>query len=605
MADKEKYYILIPSPGTQEDRYVPVDLDRLNLGTITTVYEIDPDRSGNRKFRPCHGIECRVKTSIDVDPICRIVDDITEQARSVVEQFGEHGETAMKHTFDHFRLKEIVRSVAEGKSANAEELVRQMLYEFMGSASVIAGVFAENVKLAARVEGLSATMTVTVGSGEAYTQEILSEWMGVTAELNTTRTRLEDVERRLRSEYDNVASFRTQCKIDLAPERNVLCDALRFFGDPETMGDMESFNDRAFMYRPEIDTDKREEMETLVRTANETIVRCEAIVRTLGEQRAGLETRINAMLYPPHPAPSLLFVIDDLCRVFAEKTRLVKDYRKRFPPELKLDQATSNAITEEEVAAAEATLQDPAWAPGRVKSRMDELRDSLLNEIRHDPAIPPKLASAIAKAKRYIDVFTREWNASVPPPPCPLPRNESAQPQGSDGVTGNEEDSDDENPPDSSPATSGDRTPVSIDPALSQSVYEQVIGVGYVLSCRPYNLADCTVRGILKVLAQLGRIPKDEIGVWGKHLQALMLQPSEAHRIQEDEKKSVLWKKTDKRWVTFFKKGRYYFKLSQRFAADSERLLAVHGLTEDQIHTAHKESRKYYLEEYRKLHRSA
>jgi len=589
---KQRYFIRVED-DTGREQMVGVNPVKLDLGTIQQLYILDPHGGKNQgsRYIPVSGGESIVKALLNTSSLNALIDEIfSGQLRvSLLASDDEEGKKVWKE-LEGIDLKGLLRAIATGQIAVAENTLRDILYTLMSCVCGLAGRLERETRTTSGMHLAVTAIAETMEVAGEVTESRYVEWADAARQLIRVVDELTVLERAF-------ADFRT-----LVSEQYTLWQGLiGDITDPQVMrarayldgsSDEDGFLTRAFDYKRDSTSRTREEMTEFIRQAQVHLDACRAIEDDVASGFNELSNTRDTLVTKRSQLTRLITTLEETRRILQERERqmgssVVRPYEFR----------DGALIVKTEYDHALTHLGSREWAPETCRKRIDGMLESALALLGNRPRLPKEILTILDDAEQRIREIEERWarEDGVPtaPPvsPAPHPKEDAllAQAGGS---------------PSSTTATPA---PV-IDPRRVEELYELVICVGLIRTCTPQPVMGSTIHAMLGVVPFLGRCTPEEAVAYQASVVARSQFPGERETVDRTEHITPRWKQSGARWVSYRDPGRsagkWKMKLTLAYRERVKALCAQRGLTEDEIRVAAKAHRATEVERYR-LRKSA
>lgn len=565
MAGRDRYYIKVPVPG-QGDAYdyVVVDPRRLDRSVLSTFFElVVMPRGGSRHYRPAFGVEAIVKETLDVTELVRRLKDLVEECEAALEPSGEAGKRVFAQVLQPLQLLALIEALARSDLNAARDALEASLYALMAGTTDIASALARLEQTVSGMQVAHERVSQTLVESGGITDALYLDWAEAADSVIRRVDALDTIERDLRKKLFAVEHAAAGWTGLTSLENAVLARTLQFLsGDGRTFlvtafNYLESGEDRAAL------GESISEARSLIAETRAHTVRAE---RGWAEQEGILARSVLSR------HAEVMRLVGDL----EEATAAFRRFQRRFSVEsaLPYEVRAGALITETEYRHAEDLLKDARWAPAVARERITGLIVSASALLGGRPGLPNELAEAIEQAEEYIRRIEEKGTVGMAQS-TPVEVQEKPAPTVSNAET------------------------ERINPARVDELYELVVCVGYVITCKRPFFAASTIPAMLAVLPFLGRATEEEV------LRLRNAVGERSHRTGERERaegKSVLtrWAESDARWIVYRAGGAVQgkLKLTQKAGVATAGLLQKHNLTAEAIRAAHARRREVQQERY-------
>lgn len=558
MAGKGRYYIKVPIPGQGDAyEYVAVDPRRLHRGVIQTFFElIEVSRRGRQGYRPAFGVEAIVEENLDVTELVQRFKELVDECEAALEPSGEAGRRVFAQVLQSLQLRELIEALARSDLNAAREALEATLYALMAGTADIASALARLEQTVSGMHVAHERVSQTLAESGGITDALYIDWAEAADSVIRRVDALDTIERDLRKKLSAVEQAAVGWTGLTSLENAVLAETLQFLG-----GDGQTFLVTAFNYLES--GGDRDALGEPISEARRLIAGARTLAARAERGWAEQEGILARSVLSRHA--EVVRLVGDL----EEATAAFRQFQSRFSAgsALPYEVRVGALISETEYRRAEDLLKDPRWAPAVARERITGLIVSASALLGGRPGLPDELAEAIDQAEEYIRRIEEKGTAGT------------AQEKQAPAV--------------SSVETEG------VNSARVDELYELVVCVGYVITCKRPFFAASTIPAMLAVLPFLGRATEEEVLGLRKAVGERSHRNGERERV---EGKAVLtrWAESDARWIVY-RAGKVVqgmLKLTQKAGEAAAGLLQKHNLTAEAVRAAHARRREVQQERY-------
>lgn len=543
---RDKVHLRIPviKGGKPDWEYVEVDPERIDLSIVSQLWQRKrpgQDAYATGPFIPFAGI---ITPELSASELLQTLEDIKMQWRTALLTHGEVGEAAWKH-ISELGFDSLITALATGQVEEANHALMGILYGLLSLTSELA----ESSANADGAHDLVSRMAHTLEAEAQITNELLLQWAIAAEDVVATVEALELIE-------TEVTDLQTRVALHLEKVEKQLVDLPKDRGFLEGDKDNDGFLMIAFAHQSAPD-----KHEKTLRTA---LPRAREIVEQY-KKLSELVTQEWATAFGVKPTELLAQQrgLDRYADALRTASRQMDDLEQRFGSQQvrPFDSSDERPLIEEErFERAQSLRADQKWGPRTCQLRISTLIGGTIDLINSRPGLPREFQSLLAEVETTITRLDGD------PPSFPEPGDDGLQ----TGKPTNKR---------------------------SFEIYEMVIAVASVLTCKPLYLAGSEPKAMVEILQRLGKISDEEVGIGIAAVDQFSNEGGQTETVHKSGQVIERWKKTGAAWISYQvnQGSRWRLKLALQRKEQAERLMTKHSLTEDDIKSTHKARREEKL----------
>lgn len=616
-------FLRVPVSGRvrQDDGYAFIEVDPadLDISILKQLWRHEHDRGGTSRYCPDQSIDSLVKWEVSVTELTerlrRVLDDVSRQVRDQ----GDAGELVDNQLIGKLsRLEQVFESIGQARPGDAEATLVELLYDLMGGLTVIAAELALRSTVASGMEAygdhvaekeekikeererIAQEAAAKVAAADSVNFDFYAEWTEAAEGLRHAVLALREMEDSLRPMVSQIQREMEEWRMKLLPGDAEVAEAIRFLN--------EDFQPKALAFITKGTAEDCAEMADIFKQARDHIDLLDLHEMGAEETRLRLHRSVQSQILPKKAA------IASHCAGLSEHGPKLRDFHKKLnssgcsaPYEFRGE----GLITQKEYEEAVVFLRDPLWSPLNAKHRLDGLIARATSLVRDQLKLPhDEVRSHIEAAQTFFsDVDRTMTELSSDLEAASAEPAEDASPAGLEPATVGEaeQEAGQENSLESDTPTvfhpqeteAGGSDPPLLQPCVSTDsqraaeLYNLVICVGYVLTCKTTFLAASTIKALLDVLPFLDIATEAEIAQHRAEVLRLSHRAEQRETVTDRKKATDRWRRTDCRWISYSPRGKQWrLKLAEKSGPLAVRLMTKHGLTRDGIKDAHRRKKE-------------
>ncbi len=544
--DGPAYFIRLP--GKNGFVFVEVDLDKLKSSVLTDIYE-RADSVGKSRYVKAMGADLRITDGVDTSSLLETVQTVTEQCRDNLQQIGESGGQVYA-LLECLNIAGMLETLGRMDCHGAEDQAREALYAFMSKACELAQKMADcQANAQNAMDGIDGMHEVGVLAAKENDEFYLT-WAKACEDLVNLVACLDGMESDLQTHLEDFTKARTEWMrvLEAAQTEAVL------FLDSGT----NSFMLRTFSYR---DTPEgRPEMVEAVRKAVEYIEQLNTQKDWAQDAWLVYDRKVFTVIAPRR------LEIQRLCTELGDAWKRLNE-KERAPDNVpRPHQVHDGLISEELYQHAQRLMHDPKWGKRTTEKRLTTLIDKIDEQRGTKPELPTEVREVVKVALRHIELVQEQWRRDSTPAPPAVAQI-----------------------PD---ATFKADAPRCDQTAAPDQVYEMVVAIGYVVTCRTNVFCGTTANAMLKTLAILGKISEEDVKRYSADINDRVRRERSPNPIPDGGIVQA-FKTNTERWIFYRnQKGIWINKLTRASEEFAMELMRKHELTREGIKTAFHQMRE-------------
>ncbi len=568
--DKKAVFVRVPCPG-KDDKYVQVDPDR-HEGWDYHYHAYQKELGmGGWGFVKIQQL-ARIKTQQIFSPakLLSVVEEICQQTSDILDTNLDQAES-LKKLVPKEQLASLINKLSRNQLSEAEEILQEWLYEFMGNLSDLSTkLHTLETTASGMTESYQDIHEAWQKSGDISTNLVI-KWAEAAQGLVKAVYNLDDLESKLKNIISLAGKSRQSWENLVDPKNPSIARALSFFSISG------GFNEKALILigKPVIEL---EDCGSLITEALDLITTCKQLERDARNRWTIERDRlIQLSLDIPREIGMLMQPLKENQKWFNEYAEGFRNDKVLLKP-YQVDEG--KLISQDDFNWAEQISQMEEWKPLVCKNRLEHYAQTIQFSAREMPQLPIELTREIADAERYIILIQESLQAFKPvfkaaAAPAPIPPSPLSH--------------------------SAPKPSLEIDAQRMKELYEIAICIGFVLTSNSNYFSSSRINSLLDLAFRAGKCSKKEIELYSPVIEEFI----EVQGLIEDASKGNLvkiWKTSKKTWVRednllqYNKERTWGMKLSQNQDQLAYELLGKHKLQVNSLKQLYQNKKKENFE---------